>query len=242
VYFDQALNCARILSRVIPIMLECGYKFIMDMFWSKQSISFNDEPFDIRGDEKSPTIPDPTAEANSPTTPTTPTSKKDTGASTTAGETEPLAVILINALFHLLFLPEFTIDDPHMEFTEKDFHTNEFRVALMWSSGVGSMEKTVVNSTQYDNNRIEILRLMIAAFSDALYQHPDTFDNCASYWLEVGTSADVPYAEIVFYSLMNTVLGTLPDLLSVAPEFDHRGITRLRPYRMGTTVWRLSSP
>jgi hypothetical protein len=77
----------------------------------------------------------------------------------------------------------------------------------MWAPGVGSREKAVVSSSQYDKNRIDILRLMISAFSDSLYQSPDRYDSCESLWLEVGTSADAPYAEIVFYSLINTVLG-----------------------------------
>jgi hypothetical protein len=38
-------------------------------------------------------------------------------------------------------------------------------------------------------------------------QNPDSYDSCASMWLEVATSSDAPYAEIVLFSLMNTVLG-----------------------------------
>jgi hypothetical protein len=74
--------------------------------------------------------------------------------------------------------------------------------------GVGSKEKSVATSTQYDKNRIDILRVMLATFSEPLYQNPDSYDTCHSLWLEVATSADTPYAEIVFYSLMNVVLGT----------------------------------
>lgn len=33
-------------------------------------------------------------------------------------ESEPLAVVLVNAMFHLLFLPEFTIEDPKIDFNE----------------------------------------------------------------------------------------------------------------------------
>lgn len=80
----------------------------------------------------------------------------------------------------------------------------------MWAPGVGSNEKSVVSSTQYDKNRIDILRVMIAAFSEALYNHPDNYDSCSSMWLEVATSSDAPYAEIVLYSLMNTILGYDP--------------------------------
>lgn len=43
--------------------------------------------------------------------------------------------------------------------------------------------------------------------SHTLTQNPDSYDSCASTWLEVATSSDAPYAEIVLFSLMNTVLG-----------------------------------
>jgi len=32
---------------------------------------------------------------------------------------EPLAVILVNALLHMLFLPDFTIEDPNVDFGEE---------------------------------------------------------------------------------------------------------------------------
>jgi len=51
---------------------------------------------------------------------------------------------------------------------------------------------------------------MISSFSDSLYQAPDSYDSCASLWLEIATSADAPYAEIVFASLINVVLGYDP--------------------------------
>ena len=97
-----------------------------------------------------------------------------------------------------------------MDFNEDDLRSQEFKSALMWAPGIGSKEKSVATSSQYDKNRIDMLRLMIAAFCDPLFQNPDTFDSCDSLWLEVGTSADAPYAEIVFYSLMNVVLGYDP--------------------------------
>ena len=88
--------------------------------------------------------------------------------------------------------------------------SDEFKAALMWAPGVGSKAKTIISSTDYDINRIEILRLMLTSYCDSLYQSPNTYDSCASYWLEVATSADVPYSEIAFNSLMNTVLGYDP--------------------------------
>ena len=137
----------------------------------------------------------------------------DGGDQDEAHVTEPLAVILINTLFHLLILPDFTVEDPNVEFKESDIDTKEFKTALMWSPGVGSTAKAVVSSSQFDSNRVDILRLMLAAFSDSLYQSAESYDSCHSMWLEVATSVDVPYAEIVFCSLMNTVLGKSEQLI-----------------------------
>lgn len=127
-----------------------------------------------------------------------------------AQDLEPLAVILVNSLFHLMFLPEFTIPDPNRDFNEADLNTPQFKSALMWAPGVGSVEKTIVMSTQYDGNRVDVLRAMLTTLSDSLFQSPDRYDSCASLWLEVATSVDTPYAEIAFYSLMNVVLGYDP--------------------------------
>ena len=80
----------------------------------------------------------------------------------------------------------------------------------MWAAGVGTSDKAVTISSQYDNNRMEMLRLMVACFSDSLYQSPDSYDSCASLWLEVATSVDTPFAEITFNSLLNVVLGYDP--------------------------------
>lgn len=176
IYFSQALNCAWILARVLPFLLESDNKIIKELLWNRRFVKGAAE-----------------------------NAKNEEGEDTR--ESEPLAVILVNTVFHLLFLPDFTIEDPNVEFNESDINTPEFKAALMWAPGVGCSEKTVTSSTQFDTNRMDILRLMIAAFSDSLYQNADTYDSCASMWLEVATSADAPYAEIVFYSLMNTVLG-----------------------------------
>ena len=181
IYFDQALNCSRILSRLLPFLLESNSKTIKDLLWSRRAVG------------KAASASESGAKSN--------------GSEEETHDSEPLAVILVNTLFHLLFLPDFTIEDPNMEFNENDINTTEFKTALMWAPGVGSTEKPFINSTQFDNNRIDVLRVMIAAFSDSLYQSADSYDSCASMWLEVATSVDAPYAEIVFYSLMNTVLG-----------------------------------
>ena len=206
IYFNQALNCIRILARILPVLLEVGSQgkhekhiFVKELLWSKRLI--RNIP-----SEKTGII----TEENKEEPKTTATNQENPEKGEEFSESEPLAVILINTMYHLLFLPDFTIEDPNVDFNEDDVNTAAFKNALMWAPGVGSIEKTVTTSTQFDTNRVEILRLMIATFSDSLYQNADQYDSCASMWLEVATSVDAPYAEIVFYSLMNTVLGKLP--------------------------------
>eukprot|EP01039_Chlorochromonas_danica_P009253 gene9253-10216_t len=186
VYFEQALNCMRVLARILPFLLETDSKVIWELLWNKRIVNS--------------TQPAASDEAEA----------KQMTSGREMQESEPLAVILVNTLFHLMFLPDLTVEDPNEEFTEGDVETPAFKAALMWAPGVGSVEKTVVSSTQFDANRIDVLRLMIACFSDSLYQSSERYDPCASMWLEVATSVDAPYAEIVFYSLMNTVLGYDP--------------------------------
>lgn len=196
IYFDQALNCIRILTRVLPFLLENQQnEFVQRLCWSKTAISHNslqrvsgvDHPAELEA-EAAPARPEPT----------------------NADDQDPLAVILVNLLFNLLFLPEFTIDDIGIEAAEtKD--QEELKRMLMWSPGVGSKTGPTVNGpTQHDSHRMEVIRLMLATFCEPLYQRSEGYDSCASLWLEVATSSDAPYADIVFYSLVNVVLGYDP--------------------------------
>ena len=106
-----------------------------------------------------------------------------------------------------MFLPDFTIEDPQQDFKEEDLITHRFKSSLMWAPGVGSPEKSVTGSSQFDKTRCDVLRLMVALFSDSLYQRPEAYDSCRSPWMEIATSVDVPYGEVVSSSLINVVLG-----------------------------------
>lgn len=102
IYFDQALNCSRVLSRVVPLLLEKEDKSIRDMFWSRQIAPMKAAS---QAEEVSPLLlhccvclcPDSACAC-----------VQDCDDVLSGGEvqdSEPLAVILINAMFHLLFLP-----------------------------------------------------------------------------------------------------------------------------------------
>ena len=197
IYFNQALNCIRILARFLPTMIEFSQsKRISDLFWKRQSMLMHtrgggDDATDTTTITAHPTesggkLRHTDTNNKSPDSDSSPRGLRSHLTSprhpdTTGGhnydtqESEPLAVILINTLFHILFLPDFTIEDPHIEFVETDATSNEFRSALMWSSGVGSAGhvRTPQTSAALDRNRLEVLRLMLSAFCETLYMSPE---------------------------------------------------------------------
>ena len=111
IYFDQALTCARILSRLLPFMLESKSEEMKNLFWRKQSIAKQQQQLNTKNNsndkkQKKKNV----AKADSKDDENT---KNNDNNNNSAGEeteeTEPLAVILVNAIFHLLFLPGKTI-------------------------------------------------------------------------------------------------------------------------------------
>jgi High-temperature-induced dauer-formation protein len=97
----------RILSRVLPFMLESESESVRSLCWRKQALP---KPITPLSDlATAGTVPSP-AEDGEPELKLNPPAD--------ARESEPLAVVLVNAMFHLLFLPEFTIEDPKMDFSE----------------------------------------------------------------------------------------------------------------------------
>ena len=209
IYFEQALTCTRILSRILPFLLESESesKFIKDLFWNRSVLKKEADQTLSASPSKEVRTTNVDSENALSSEPPIEVLESKSSENIVDSEMEPLAVILINSIFHLLFLPDFTIEDPNADFTEDDLQSQRFKNALMYAPGVGSTEKSIAHSTQYDRNRMDVLRLMMAAFCDSLFQDPDRYDSSASMWLEVATSVDTPYAEIVFYSLMNVVLG-----------------------------------
>ena len=161
-------------------------------------------------------------------------------------EQEPLALLVVHAAMHMLFLPQFTCDfyenkvdtdggNPALNFRRSD--TKEDRdlrssveglgeptmveagvslvprpSSIVWASGAGAKPEHLggaydASSTRkYDKNRIEVLRLLLAACCDPLFSPADEYNPIASRWLAVATAADAPNATSLFYSLLNTVL------------------------------------
>jgi len=230
IYFDQALNCVRVLTRILPFLLEKGDlgdadENVEQICWGTAG-NIGDEKIGLMiggNGEKSVASSLP---------------HQGTGM---GDDQEPLALLVVHAAMHMLFLPQFTCDfheskesgeaglfSRSEEKEDRDMRaeaglqtkTIENGVSLVprptsivWASGAGINGNQLggdSSSRKYDKNRIEVLRLMLAACCDPLFSPADEYNPLASRWLAVATAADAPNAPCLFYSLLNTVLSFDP--------------------------------
>ncbi|XP_066878044.1 protein HID1 isoform X6 [Kogia breviceps] len=161
-----ALNCSRLLTRVLPYIFEDpdwrGF------FWS--------------------TVP---------------------GAGRGAGEDDdenarPLAESLLLAIADLLFCPDFTVQS-HRRSTDsaEDIHSLD-SCEYIWEAGVGFAHSPQPNYN-HDMNRMELLKLLLTCFSEAMYLPPAPDSSSINPWVQFFCSTENRHALPLFTSLLNTV-------------------------------------
>ncbi len=147
----DALNCIRILTRVLPFVYEADHLEVWEekFFWgssrrrSRKSQNAGTEViFDGAEPEDNP-LPRDTEEESE--------------------QAKPLAEELIDTLTDLLF---------HSEFTLPTLHNARSKVTYsIWQSGVGC-NTAVGSSKEFESNRCEILRLLLTLTSKSMYMPP----------------------------------------------------------------------
>jgi hypothetical protein len=172
-------------------------------------------------------------------------------------EQEPLALLVVHAAMHMLFLPQFTCDfyedASYKNRREVRRETKEERdlkaeaglrvkqvewgvslipapASIIWSPGAGVTAAELgfeASTRKYDKNRIEVLRLVLTSCCDPLYSPADEYNPLASRWLAVASAADAPNAICLFYSLLNTILSYDPRAIPVAAGFSESNHVRL---------------
>jgi hypothetical protein len=204
-YYPQATNCVRVLTRLVPFILEdTSDDFVEELFWSV------DEP--VERSENDASLADQLK------------GDDDSGAGAeAAGQTkskEPLAVQMIHAIMGLLFLPEYTVSiHGYKGFGEERRSAQRSGVtatnslvypSLLWHAGVGYPDTHVVHSVVYEKNRKEVLKLLLTCFSGILYQTAETCTLWQDRFLAVATSSECPFSSTLFFSLMNMVVSYDP--------------------------------
>eukprot|EP01114_Cavostelium_apophysatum_P014770 TRINITY_DN3911_c0_g1_i1.p1 TRINITY_DN3911_c0_g1~~TRINITY_DN3911_c0_g1_i1.p1 ORF type:complete len:732 (-),score=174.58 TRINITY_DN3911_c0_g1_i1:51-2246(-) len=114
-----------------------------------------------------------------------------------AAPEEPLAVKLLNVAVLLLFLPGFTI-------SASEQVQRAFLVPLsnIWAPGVGVSE-VLPTTPQMMVNRTDILRLLIACFSESLFVSPDQINRFSNRWVQHVACNPSIYSLAMFFSLTN---------------------------------------
>ena len=228
-YFGQALNCVRVLTRVLPFLVEGEQK-------GRAANSNDTETFSER---LCWSVEEDEAQEESP-----------------EEKPQPLARLVVHAAMHLLFLPGFTVEASAFDDVEDDAEeaatiaaaasaaeedsiteaanggesvaedasnndekntetlkkkdaqpaaNHSLPQAALWSAGLGGFEARPASSAAFDRNRTEVLRLLLASVCEPLFQSADTYDPWKSRWLETATDRDAPNARLLFYSLCNTI-------------------------------------
>eukprot|EP01027_Heterolobosea_sp_BB2_P013553 GEZU01019543.1.p1 GENE.GEZU01019543.1~~GEZU01019543.1.p1 ORF type:complete len:709 (+),score=235.60 GEZU01019543.1:154-2280(+) len=141
-----------------------------------------------------------------------------------AGEplTKPLAEVLVSTLMNAMFLPNFSVNSAqvqkHQEALKKQRTEEEEKKReeygpleenLLWENGIG-MEKGITWTWDQISNRTEILKCLLACFSQTLYTKVEDIPRTPNKFLAIATSSTIPHTSTLFYSLLNTIAAYNP--------------------------------
>ncbi|KAG0348842.1 hypothetical protein BG004_003989 [Podila humilis] len=199
---QQVLNCIRILTRIFPFIFESPEKVDWEekYFWTAQTIVVsgkrpNTSPEAERTTSKS--NEQDAIQAKGVTQKDSITSHKEElldleEVITSNGQR------LIETLQNLLFTSGFTLP------TALDT-TNRVSFVI-WETGIGS-SKPLGTTKELDDNRAEILRLLLVLFSKSIYVPPVAISATENKWIEaLVTSNDRPATLATLCSLINSAL------------------------------------
>jgi hypothetical protein len=191
----EALNCIRVLTRVLPFIYEVDtlQQWEDKLFWTARTKpKVTTQRGDVLFDERDRDSPE-------------------------VGETfdacKPLAEELIDTLIELLFFSNFTLPrDP----------SNRSKVTYaIWQSGVGC-NTSVASTKEYENNRCEVLRLLLTLASKSMYTSPSKLPVVGSRAITyIATCSDKQIVLSVLCSLLNTVSPQSQSLSLSTPTANH---------------------
>ncbi|XP_053727616.1 protein HID1b isoform X2 [Synchiropus splendidus] len=119
-------------------------------------------------------------------------------------DSRPLAESLLLAIADLLFCPDFTVNS-HKKSNEQteEIHSLD-SCEYIWESGVGFAQSPPPNYI-HDQNRTELLKLLLTCFSEAMYLPPSSGSQTHNPWVDFFCSSENRHALPLFTSLLNVV-------------------------------------
>ncbi|KAM9832587.1 LOW QUALITY PROTEIN: protein HID1b [Neosynchiropus ocellatus] len=119
-------------------------------------------------------------------------------------DSRPLAESLLLAIADLLFCPDFTVNS-HKKSNDQaeEIHSLD-SCEYIWESGVGFAQSPPPNYI-HDQNRSELLKLLLTCFSEAMYLPPSSGSQTHNPWVDFFCSSENRHALPLFTSLLNVV-------------------------------------
>ncbi|KAF9084997.1 hypothetical protein BGX23_010059 [Mortierella sp. AD031] len=203
---SQLLNCVRVLTRLFPFVFESEELMAWEerYFWShprSRGGSSQRRPNSNHPDES--TRPSSgTENTHSTSSSGSSTSHSDRISSAPREQQEPEEVTqghrLIKTLLDLLFTSGFTLPTA--------LETKNRVSYVIWETGIGS-SKPIGTSKELDDNRTEILRLILVLFSRSMYIPPIAITTTDNRWIDtVVTGSDRQITLAILCSLINSAL------------------------------------
>jgi hypothetical protein len=230
----DALNCIRILTRLLPFLYEADHleQWEEKFFWGarrKRSRKGQLARREIIFDEANPEPP-------------------ETGEDDEFEDAKPLAEELIDTLIDLLFFSEFTLPKASPGKGKVTY--------AIWQTGVGC-NTPVGSSKEYENNRTEVLRLLLALTSKAMYMSSSKFEKPGflPHWKHshsrysdvlpvkgvraityITTCPDKQVVLSLLCSLLNTVSAASRCICKVSIAESAFGDSQIQPSQLASTI------
>lgn len=198
----EVLNCLRVLQRVLPVVFELEGEsnvFDLEVFWKSDQV----EEFEIEGNGEAVDTPQFVIEdddesedgTNAPEQQAPPTPKQKKKKLPSLGER------LFNSIIDLLFCCGFTLPAK----IQKDHYKINY---IIWEKGIGSTTDPGP-SQQYDNNKTEVLRLLLVLLSRQIYIPASSLFSIPSlYSLHIVQKTPRRDVLTVLCSLLNTAMNS----------------------------------
>lgn len=190
----EVLNCLRLLQRVLPVIFEGepGLSFLeKEVLW--KTVEVEEDEHDVGSVTPQFVIEDEDSEGEDEQPPTKPDVK--------AKKVLPsLAERLFSCLVDLLFCCGFTLPTK--------IQVDHYKISYaIWEKGIGSTADLGPNSSAYDSNKTEVLRLLLVLLSRQIYSPPGSlFTHPSLYSLHICQKTPRRHVLTVLCSLINTVM------------------------------------
>ncbi|KAF8921510.1 high-temperature-induced dauer-formation protein-domain-containing protein [Mucidula mucida] len=190
----EVLNCLRVLQRVLPVVFEVEGEssvFELQVLWRREEV-YEPEDLDSRPPQFVIEDEDASDEESAPKPAPKPRPKSTKPA---------LGEKLFGSIVDLLFCCGFTLPTK----IQVDHHKINY---IIWEKGVGSTSDPGPNA-QYDNNKTEVLRLLLVLLSRQIYVPPSSlFSKPSLYSLHLVQK--IPRRDVltILCSLLNTVMNS----------------------------------